>query len=151
MSAKAPKVHPPPICPYCQAEAVWLADSSSIYRGTDYGPAWICRPCDAWVGVHKGTTNALGRLADAELRKAKIAMHAVFDPLWRERMIRSGLSQGHARGKAYKWLAGELGIERKDCHVGMFDLETCRRATELCRPHLQRMVQASIQRRGSAR
>ena len=29
---------------------------------------YICKPCDAYVGVHKGTDKALGRLANKELR-----------------------------------------------------------------------------------
>ena len=36
------------------------------------------------------------------------------------------------RAEAYRWLAGRLGIEKDECHVGLFDAETCRRVVELC-------------------
>lgn len=39
-----------------------------------------------------------------------------------------------SRRAAYSWLAKQLGIEEKDCHIGMFNLEQCAavvRAVEL--------------------
>lgn len=74
------EVTKPPICPYCERPAEFLASSARVYHGRDYGPVWACLPCAAWVGCHKGTTQPLGRLANAELRKAKMAAHAAFDP-----------------------------------------------------------------------
>lgn len=29
------------------------------------------------------------------------------------------------RKEAYKWLSNALQVEGKDCHIGMFDVETC--------------------------
>ena len=58
------------ICPYCGKETE-LIDSAEVYQGVSYGWMYICRPCDAYVGCYKGTTKALGRLANAELRKYK--------------------------------------------------------------------------------
>lgn len=130
---KAPT--PPPICPYCNLASVFLASSESLYR-RDWGPVWYCDPCHAWVGCHKGTDRPLGRLANEELREAKKMAHAAFDPLWKRRMEISGLTQGHARGKGYKWLAGQLGLEPGDCHIGMMDVATCFRVVEICRPIL---------------
>ena len=118
-------------CPYCDAAAVFLASSAPIY-GRDHGPMWACMPCEAWVGVHPGTRTPLGRLANKQLRTAKIAAHAAFDPIWK---------RGHAsRGTAYEELAQRLGIARKDCHIGHFDVATCLRVVEICRtlaPELQ--------------
>lgn len=134
----------PPICPYCGTEAVLHESSAKFYHGRNYGPVWACEPCGAWVGCHPGKTVPLGRLANAELRKAKIEAHAAFDPLWkrkfRKRVKERGpeYRKGWARGSGYKWLAGQLGIDRKDCHIGMFDVETCKRVVEVCRPYLQR-------------
>ena len=110
-----------PTCPYCGGKAK-LTDSAHVYRGRSYGLIWDCRPCDAYVGVHKGTTNPLGRLANAELRKAKIRAHAVFDPLWKTRQMK--------RHEAYALLAERLGIDSKDAHIGMFDVDQCRRVVE---------------------
>jgi hypothetical protein len=98
---------------------------------------YLCRPCKAWVGVHKGTDKPLGRLANKELREWKIKAHAAFDPLWKAKM-----SQGHskksARNSGYAWLAEQMGIPREACHVGMFDVEQCKRVVEICSPYLRR-------------
>lgn len=91
---------------------------------------WQCAPCGAFVGCHKKEggngdgTKPLGRLANAELRAARKRAHAAFDPVWRE---------GHMKRKqAYDWLAKELQIPAAQCHIGMMDLETCRRAVAAC-------------------
>lgn len=78
-----------------------------------------CDPCDAHVGCHGGTTTPLGRLANAELRKHKMMAHKAFDPIWRE--------HGFTRKGAYKTLAQRLGIKTEDCHIGMFDVDMCKR------------------------
>lgn len=89
-----------------------------------YKRFWLCAPCDAYVGCHEGTERPLGRLANAELRRAKMAAHAVFDPLWRN---------GHMkRSQAYGWLADQLGIPCTECHIGEFDVDRCRLVVALC-------------------
>ena len=30
------------------------------------------------------------------------------------------------RGQAYGWLAEQLGIDKSDCHIGMFDVQNLR-------------------------
>lgn len=115
---------PPPACPYCSAPAEWLANSAEVYHGHDYGPLWICRPCGAWVGVHKGSRTPLGRLANAELRAAKIAAHAVFDRLWRNGEI--------TRGEAYQWLTSALHMETP-AHIGEMDVAQCHAVVDACR------------------
>ncbi len=118
------------ICPYCQSEAVYV-DSSEVY-GTSYGMIYLCRPCRAWVGVHKGTDRALGRLANAELRKWKREAHKWFDPLWRAKE-KKGFTRRQARNDAYDWLCYELGILREHTHIGMFDVDQCRKVVEICK------------------
>jgi hypothetical protein len=98
-------------------------DSAEVYRGQSFGPIYLCRPCQAWVGCHKGTTNSLGRLANRELRAAKQQTHAMFDPLW----VR-GSKRNAARRNAYRWLAKQLQISEELCHIGLFDLSDCTRA-----------------------
>lgn len=114
-------------CPYCGNTARLVGGNAIYPHRPDLAAKkfYQCKPCDAHVGCHPGTEKALGRLANAELRKAKMAAHAAFDPLWKngERKRRS----------AYAWLAKELGIEEKQCHIGMFDVEMCRRVVEVCR------------------
>lgn len=71
------------ICPYCGRVAKYV-DSSVIYYGHSYGMAYLCRPCNAYVGVHSGTDRPKGSLANAELRGWRKATHARFDPLWQD-------------------------------------------------------------------
>lgn len=128
------KTHTAPICPHCKSSALFLTSSEAVYNGRDFGPVWVCWPCEAWVGCHRGTSRPLGRLANKELRLAKREAHNAFDPLWmnlREAYpdlpMPSRKHKGVARTRAYAWLAGQLGIDRRDCHIGMFDVEQCRR------------------------
>lgn len=117
-------------CPYCQQNTEFVS-SAVVYHGRDYGMIYLCRDCRAWVGVHKGTSNPLGRLADAELREWKKKAHAAFDPTW-VRRVKHGKGKGRARQQAYGWLAEALGIPREQCHIGMFDVEMCKKVVEIC-------------------
>lgn len=108
------------ICPYCGGKTQYV-DSSVVY-GTSYGMIYYCQKDQAWVGVHKGTSNALGRLADAELRQWKIKAHALFDPLWKK-----GL---YTRKDAYAALARLLDIPPEYCHIGYFGVENCKKVVE---------------------
>lgn len=112
-----------PRCPYCKRKAIRV-DSAEVYHGRSYGLIWLCRPCQAWVGCHP-TGKALGRLANAELRQLKIRTHAAFDPYWKGGGKRE-------RARAYKALARAIGIEGKDCHIGMFDEAQCHRVILVC-------------------
>lgn len=120
------------VCPYCKAETVYV-DSSEVYNGTSYGMIYLCRPCDAWVGVHKGTDKALGRVADADLRKWKIKAHDAFDRLWHERRLR--------RKSAYRKLSFYLGIPENFCHIGFFSVETCKKVVEWANKQIKRYDQ----------
>lgn len=117
-------------CQYCGGVAVFV-DSSEVYNRS-YGMIYLCRPCNAYVGVHKGTKTPLGILADKPLRQAKVAAHAAFDPLWKGKIERDKCSKTAARKAGYKWLADQLGIQRKNCHVGMFNIELCQRTVSIC-------------------
>lgn len=126
-----------PICPYCN-QISELVKGDAIYphredlAGKDF---YRCQPCRAWVGCHRGTLVPLGRLANAELRRAKGAAHAAFDRLWRQKMQRDRCSKRVARGAGYAWLARELSIDPAACHIGMMDVAACNRVTELCRQY----------------
>ena len=111
------------ICPYCLQPSK-LEDSKVVY-GRSYGLIYLCSPCHAWVGVHAGTKNALGRLANAKLRELKKSAHNAFDPIWKKGEMK--------RSKAYLWLAGAMGIDKDLCHIGMFSEDQCRQVIELCK------------------
>lgn len=121
------------ICPYCNEEAL-LVDSAEVYNGTSYGMIWLCRDCDAYVGCHKNSKRhaPLGRLANKKLRLLKRQAHSAFDRLWKRKMIRDDCSKKEARQAGYTWLAKQLGIQVKECHIGMFDEELCRQAIKVC-------------------
>lgn len=108
-------------CPYCTQPATYRGNSRHLYS-RNYGPVWECVPCKAWVGCHKGTRTPLGRLANAELRKAKMAAHAAFDPMWK--------SGDMKRRAAYAWLADALSLPPEQAHIGMMDVAMCRRVMQ---------------------
>lgn len=118
------------LCDYCQQPAQ-LVSGEAIYPhrpDLHHLRFWQCVPCDAWVGCHKGTERPLGRLANVELRTAKIAAHVAFDQLWK----RTTPAGSFSRTGAYKWLAEQMGIEVEQCHIGMFDAQQCQRVVEVC-------------------
>jgi hypothetical protein len=119
-----------PVCPYCRAPAVQCT-GADIYDNPAYllKIIWRCSPCHAWVGCHEGTSVPLGRLANSALRHAKRKAHDAFDALWRP-----GTAQRcETRSRAYYWLALRLRIRPEDCHIGMFDVDTCNRTVAVCR------------------
>lgn len=125
-------------CDYCDRPAKLVSGTAIYPHRTDLAHKnfWKCDPCDAWVGCHpkrtarqKGRgdgTLPMGRLANAELRKAKQAAHAAFDALWRSGAMR--------RKQAYAWLAEQIGVSVENCHIGMFDVDGCKAVVAACRP-----------------
>lgn len=109
-------------CPYCGSSAEYK-DSKAIY-GRSYGMVYHCPPCDAYVGVHKGTDKPLGRLADKELREYKKKAHSAFDPMWQSGRFR--------RNQAYGWLSEQMGLTRDETHIGMFDIDRCKQVIDIC-------------------
>lgn len=115
------------ICPYCNQPAKKITGAQLYRHRSDlaHKKFFRCDPCDAHVGCHPGQGyKPLGRMANPELRKAKQAAHAVFDPIWRSRV--------KSRSGAYQWLAQQLGIRWEDCHIGEFDVEMCHRVAQIC-------------------
>lgn len=130
---------PAPICSHCEQPASLTTGAKVYPHRPDLHSLrfWRCDPCDAHVGCHRKDawvviggvkvvsdgTLALGRPANAALRKARNAAHAAFDPLWRDGPL--------PRRAAYAWLAKGLGISVEQCHIATFDLAQCQRVLEL--------------------
>lgn len=114
------------VCPYCNQNAI-MVKGNIIYphrKDLNHLNFYLCFQCDARVGTHKGTDKPLGRLANAELRKMKSKTHLFFDLIWK--------SKKQTRKQAYIWLAKKLGIDIRDCHIGMFDVHTCQKVIDIC-------------------
>lgn len=109
-------------CPYCGGKTEYI-DSAAIY-GRSYGMIYLCKSCRAYVGCHEGTAQAKGRLANAELREWKKKAHYVFDPIWQSKKM--------WRKQAYQWLSEKMGIPTDYTHIGMFDVEECKKVISIC-------------------
>ena len=99
--------------------------NAQIY-GRQYGSGFCyrCRSCGAYVGTHKPQPRkALGILANTEMREWKQKCHNQFDPFWQEHKDKQ-----RRRKNLYIRLAGEMGIDVRDCHFGYFDLDQLKTA-----------------------
>lgn len=115
----------PTSCPYCGG-SIKLVSHMEVY-GREYGNwpyVYRCAPCDAHVGLHPDTDIPLGTLANGELRSERARNKAHFERLWKG---------GHmSRTGAYRWLADQMRLSKDDCHWGVFSVEQCRIAGNLC-------------------
>ena len=114
-------------CHYCGNEAEIVTGEAIYPHRSDLAAKkfWRCTDCKAYVGCHPGTEKPLGRLANEELRNWKQRAHGVFDPLWRSGVL--------SRAGAYAWLAKQLGIPQEETHIGMFDVDQCKRVVKVCK------------------
>lgn len=101
--------------------------------GGPHGPYLACslRPtCDVVVThcEHDGRWRATTR----EIREARMAAHRAFDALWQR--------YGMNRRKAYRWLAGELGLRSSECHFKHFTVAACELTVRLVGERLARMT-----------
>jgi hypothetical protein len=120
------------ICPYCKSPANFQYDSKSVYHGKDYGPIYICQPCDAYIGCKRGTYIPLGRLANAELRAWRKKFRDIFDPKWNPpRKYLLDEYGDSAKNKAYSRLARIMRMPVQQCHLGNFSVETIKKAVGL--------------------
>lgn len=103
-------------CPYCGGKTEYV-DSSVIY-GISYGMIYLCRPCGAYCGVHRGTDISKGSLANRALRTSRKEAHEFFDKLWQLKHL--------SRHEAYKWLQEYLKIDKELVHIGMFNEAQCK-------------------------
>lgn len=79
--------------------------------------------CGANVGCHKNTSTPMGSLADAKLKKERMAAHKAFDDIYKTGKM--------TRGESYAWLSEKLGIASKECHIGMFNAEQCKQVVQV--------------------
>lgn len=63
--------------------------------------------------------------------------HHAFDLLWQKGIM--------GRQEAYNWLAEQLDIPIFYCHIGKFDIVTCRRVVELCAPMRRELLLSEME------
>jgi len=78
-------------CCGCEAKVdARLTDGEEIYphRSDLFSfPFWRCDACNNYVGCHHKTKNRtapLGCIPTPEIKKVRIQIHALIDPIWRE-------------------------------------------------------------------
>lgn len=113
--------------PTCEKCKPCIECGSALHRLSDGTEAYPHRPdlaskhfwfcvCGAFVGCHDGTTKPLGAPAGKQTKRVRSDAHKKFDYIWRTGKM--------TRNEAYKWLAGRIGINASDCHIGNMDKTT---------------------------
>jgi hypothetical protein len=127
-----------PMCHYCQSFSIPATGKDIYPHRKDLASLafFSCPTCDAYVGCHEITGKPLGRLANATLRKAKSAVHEVFDMIWKEKY--------KTRHESYMWLAHALAIDEDDCHIGFFDELGCQNALKHINVFWQKTLQEEM-------
>lgn len=119
----------PKVCNICGGKVEYIENKLIYGKSYGNGYAYRCTSCGAYVGTHKSRPKeALGLLADKEMRDWKMKCHDIFDSLWKGRKRQSA-----KRNMCYVWLAKQLDIPLSECHFGYFDLETLKHAYEILR------------------
>lgn len=119
------------ICPYCGKETQ-LVNADELYHQKGFGMVMMCRPCNAYVGIHTSGPNAgkaKGRLAGPALRSLKVRVHAELDRLWNTPEERSDM---------YKALSEYLNLPPEYTHIGMFGEKTMGKVFSFCMENKQR-------------
>lgn len=114
----------PKVCNLCGGPVEYVSNTQIYGRQYGSGFCYRCRSCGAYVGTHKPQPRkALGILANTEMREWKQKCHNQFDPFWQEHKDKQ-----RRRKNLYIRLAGEMGIDVRDCHFGYFDLDQLKTA-----------------------
>jgi len=109
-------------CPYCGRKA------KMVTRDFVYGEnardkdefMYICSGgCDAYVYCHNGTTKPMGKLANKELRQARIKAHKTMTII-----LNNGFM---TKGELYKYLDVKM-IAGRHFHIAESDLYNCNEA-----------------------
>lgn len=112
----------PKKCPFCNGNIKYTSNAEVYGREYGNGKCYLCKKCDAYVGVHDGTNIALGIIANKEMRQLKMQCHDIFDKLWRN---------SKQRNELYFKLSKLMNIDRDHCHFGHFDTEELKLALKI--------------------
>ena len=117
----------PKTCNICGGKVVYITNDKIYGKKYGSGYCYLCLNCHAMVGTHKPRPKeALGLLANDEMKKLKIACHEAFDTFWK------GKKNAHnKRNYLYALLAKDMNIPIDECHFGYFDLEQLKQAQKI--------------------
>lgn len=117
----------PTTCNLCGGRVIYTSNANIYGREYGSGRCYICKCCGAYVGTHAPRPrDAMGILANWEMRELKKECHALFDPMWKGKP-----KANKKRNDLYAWLAREMDIPREDCHFGYFDTEKLKTAKRI--------------------
>jgi len=120
----------PKVCNICGGHVIYTSNSA-IYNGREFGSGrcYLCTACGAYVGTHvPRPTEALGILADDEMRDMKMKCHKIFDEMWKNES--TSRKRHRKRQESYKRMAVALHIPVRECHFGYFDMDMLQNAYE---------------------
>ena len=117
----------PTTCNLCGGKVIYTSNATIYGKEYGSGRCYLCTSCRAYTGTHKPRPReALGILADEDMRRTKIACHALFDVRWQ------GKPKANKKRKdLYAWLAGKMGIPVGECHFGWFDINQLQKAYDI--------------------
>ena len=126
----------PTKCNLCGGKVILIKNDKIYDKIYGSGYCYYCECCGAYVGTNKNKPDeALGILANGDMRKWKQYCHRKFDVLWKGRKefwhrgkVYKQIKPKMSRSKAYMWLSKVLDIPSQDCHFGYFTLNQLKRA-----------------------
>lgn len=117
----------PTTCNICGGHVIFTSNASIYGKEYGSGKCYLCQNCGAYTGTHRPRPReALGLLADEQMRKGKVACHDLFDPHWKGKP-----KARKKRNDLYAWLADKMGIPVEECHFGYFDIHQLRQAYKI--------------------
>lgn len=112
------------VCPECGADMVLRDGKFGKFYGCERYPE-----CTGAHGAHQKTMKPLGVPADSNTRKLRVRAHKALDKFWKKLPEKE---RGDKRRWAYRWLAQQMGMTEKECHIGRFTAEQCLKVIEIC-------------------
>ena len=120
----------PTECNICGGKVIYTSNSKIYGREYGSGKMYYCTECGAYVGTHEPRPKeALGLLANKEMRDMKMKCHELFDKKWKNEP--TSRKRHIARKNAYKELSDRLQIPIEECHFGYFDMDMLNRAFKI--------------------
>lgn len=134
-------------CQYCSKTTAMVEDKD-VYATSYGGYVMVCRPCGAHVGCHPPGPfegQSLGSVANRELRQARKAAHAAFDPLW----LRAS-NKAASRVATYSQLTAYLKLPSEHVHIGIMNEVQCQQVVDFAKSIQDKIKQAAQYRQFKA-